>query len=155
MRARAARRAQRLALEEEQRKASARKQTNTETAQNITCFRRMRNALRGHQSAEDIGAKVAMTEATERIISFGGLQNAIQEHNTNAPVEENIECKAKTTYVGELERLEFETTAKSENKADGELGLEAAGGRFVTCVCDLVCVCETPQCMCVDGCLCD
>jgi hypothetical protein len=155
VRARAARRAQRLALEEEQRKANARRQANAEAAQNISRFRGMQNALQGQQNAAKKAANQATTGAAESTMSFGRMQNAAHENNTIASAEDNIECKAKTTYLGELEGLEFEMTAKRENEPAGELDLEVAGGGFVTCVCDLLCVCETPQCMCADGCLCD
>jgi hypothetical protein len=126
VRARAARRAKRLALEEEQRKASARAQANAEAAENAIRLSEMQNALHEQQDAEDKTTKQLKREAGD----------------------------TKTSYLADLEGLAPENTAEREGNAGGELDLEVKGGGFGECECEIVCVCETAQCKCADGCIC-
>jgi hypothetical protein len=94
------------------------------------------------------GSNQATTEAAESIISFGRMQNALQEDNNKTPFEADVDRAAS---LGE----EDENTAKAEDDVDGELDLEVADGRRERCVCALVCVCDATRCMCTDMCYCD
>jgi hypothetical protein len=154
-RARAARRARRLALEEGQRQANARRQADAEAAENVIRFGRMQIGPQVQQRAEEKTAKEATTEAAESVVSLGRTQNVLQEDKTKAPAKEKNKGSPQTSYLDELEGLVFQTAAKSVDNAEGELDLEVVDGGLDKCVCELVCVCDTAQCMCADGCVCD
>jgi hypothetical protein len=217
VRARAARAAQRLAFQEEQRKQNARNRANAEAAENAIRLRIMHHSLQGQQRVEektggndsnnDIiddtkgttkgkepcptcrktgheeqdcwfarpelnpfkngsmqhnrpvsaiddkgrhsdGSNQATTEAAERIISFGRMQNALQEDNYETPVEPDVD---RVASLGE----ECKNTAKAEDDVDGDLDIELADGGCGRCICTLVCVCDATRCICADMCYCD
>lgn len=154
-RVRAARKAQRLALEEEERKASARAQAKAEAAENAIRISGMQNTLhKQQQDAQDKMTEQTAKEASDRIFSMGKIQNAVQEDESKAPVEKKIKSFGKSSYLADLEGLVFESAAESEENAGEELDLEAGGGGFAECVCEIICVCDRLQCKCSDGCIC-
>jgi len=155
LRARAVRRTQRLALEEEERKVSDRAQADAEAVRNAARFSGMQSTLHKWSDAQD--DRAAQTTKGASVPSFGieEVRNVVQQDEAKVPVEKDIKSATESSYLADLEGLIFESSPESERGTGGELDLDAWAGGLAECFCEMICVCDRPQCKCVDGCICD
>jgi hypothetical protein len=161
VRARAARRAQRLALEEQQRaEEKARGQATAEAAENGIGIGRMRHALHEYRNnAETIMGSGTMrrdeflthTNRAGSVMSFGWMRHDLHRQDNRVPGEEAIPSSARIASSDDG----CANTAERERGAGGELELGVVDGGCGRCLCTLVCVCIATRCSCVDMCHCD
>ena len=154
VRARAARKAQRLALEEEERKASERAQAEAEAVGNAIRSNGMQNTLHRQSDAPDDMEERTTEAVFDKILGTDEMQNVVRQDKAKPPVAEDMKSSVENSYLADLVGLTFERAPESDHSTDAELDLDAWGGAFAECVCEMICVCHGPHCRCVGGCIC-
>lgn len=161
VRARAARRARRLAFEEQQRaEEKARGQAAAEAAESGIGIGRMRHALHEyHNNAETIMSSgttrrdefLTHTDRAGSVMSFGRMRHDLHRQDNRVPGEEAIPSSARIASPNDG----YANTAERERGASGELELGVVDGGCGRCLCTLVCVCIATRCLCADMCYCN
>jgi hypothetical protein len=140
-RARAARRAQRLALEEQQRaEEKARGQATAEAAESGIGIGRMRHALHEyHNNAETVMSLgtmrrdefLANNNSAGSAMSFGRMRHDLHGQDNRVPGEEAVASSARIASLDD----ECANKVKRDSDAGGELGLGVVDGGRGRCLC--------------------